>query len=110
VREILRTQLRILSFRFDRSDLSALGPGHLAFGLATAWLAGIGRYWDHPDPHFVQRLGLGSLVIPFVLAGLVFALLYPLRPERWSYSHLLTFISLTSLPALLYAIPVERFM
>lgn len=97
-------------FRFDASDLASLGTPHLVFGLITAWLAGVGRYWDHPDPYLVQRLGLGSLLIPVVLAGLLFALLYPLRPERWSYRHLLTFISLTSLPALLYAVPVERFL
>ena len=108
--EILRTQLRILTFRFDATDLASLEAPHLLFGLATAWLAGLGRYWDHPDPYVVQRLGLGSLLIPVVLSGFLFALLYPLRPERWSYRHLLTFVSLTSLPALLYAVPVERFL
>ena len=110
MRDVLRTQLRILTFRFDDSDLRAFDSRFLLFGLATAWIAGVGRYWDHPDPYLVQRLGAGSLLIPVVLAGLLYLLLYPLRPQRWSYVHVLTFVSLTSLPALLYAIPVERFL
>ena len=97
-------------FRFDRRDLDGFDRRHLVFGLATAWLVGVGRYWDHPDPYLLQRLGVGSLLISIVLSAVLFAMLYPLRPQRWSYSHVLTFISLTSLPALLYAIPVERFL
>jgi hypothetical protein len=110
LRDVLRTQLRILTFRFGQAELGAFDSRLLIFGLATAWLAGVGRYWDHPDPYLIQRLGIGSLLIPIVLSALLYGLLRPLRPERWSYVHLLTFVSLTSLPAVLYAIPVERFL
>jgi hypothetical protein len=33
-----------------------------------------------------------------------------LRPRHWTYRNVLLFITLTAPPALLYAIPVERFM
>jgi hypothetical protein len=34
----------------------------------------------------------------------------PLGPRRWSYLQTVTFVSLTAPPALLYALPVERWM
>ena len=40
----------------------------------------------------------------------MYILLLPLKPRNWSYSNVLIFVCLTSLPAILYAIPVERFM
>ena len=40
-------------------------------------------------------------------SGLIVA---PLRPRNWSFVGVLIFVTLTSLPALLYAIPVEKFM
>jgi len=107
---IARTQLRVLSLRFTRDDLEALGPRHLAYGLLVTWAVGIGRYWDHPDPYLLQSLGLGSLAVMCGLVLLLYLLLLPLRPARWSLGHLFTFVTLTALPALLYAIPVERFM
>jgi hypothetical protein len=39
----------------------------------------------------------------------VWLVVWPLRPKDWSYSKVVTFVSLTSAPAILYAIPVERF-
>ena len=46
----------------------------------------------------------------FVLAAILWLLLAPLRPLNWSYHNVLTFVTLTAPPAILYAIPVERFM
>ena len=80
-----------------------LGPA-----LVATWVVGMGRYWDHPSAHVVQMLGVGSLLYVFVLSSLLWAVIAPLRPERWSYGHALLFVSLTSPPAILYAIPVER--
>ncbi|RUO38653.1 hypothetical protein CWE13_03125 [Aliidiomarina shirensis] len=82
----------------------------MGFGIAAAWLCGIGRYWDNPRAELWQYLGLGSVAYIFVLAFILWALLYPLKPQRWSYKSVLLFVSFTSLPALFYAIPVERFM
>jgi hypothetical protein len=34
---------------------------------------------------------------------------WPLRPKHWSYFRVLAFVSLVSPPAILYALPVEKF-
>jgi hypothetical protein len=107
---IARDQLRVLTLQFTRDDLAGLGPRHLVYGLAITWAVGLGRYWDHPLPYAFQALGLGSPAVMAALGLLIYAVLWPLRPARWSLLHLYTFLSLTSLPALLYAIPVERFL
>jgi len=103
-------QLRILSLRFDAGDLARLDRRHLVYGLLVTWAVGIGRYWDHPDPYLLQSLGLGSLAVMGSFGLVLYLLLWPLRPAGWSLVHLYTFLSLTSLPAILYAIPVERFL
>lgn len=108
--QLLHSNLRVLFFRASAEELQALGRPALMWGLAWTWLAGMGRYWDHPNPHLLQRLGLGSLIYVFVLAAFLWAVLWPLRPKGHSFTRLLTYITLVSPPALLYAIPVERFM
>jgi hypothetical protein len=74
------------------------------------WLAGIGRYWDSPRASTLQHLGLGSLAYVVVLSTFLWLLLMPLYPARWSFREILTFVCAVSPPALLYAIPVEKFM
>lgn len=108
--EVVTTTFRVLFFRPAVPDLRRLGGLYLAFGLFCTWLAGIGRYWDSPRADMWQQAGLGSLMYVFVMAALLWILLFPLRPANWSYQTILIFVSLTSPPALLYAIPVERFM
>jgi hypothetical protein len=107
---IASAQLRVLTLRFTTADLERLGSRHLVYGLCVTWAVGLGRYWDHPEPYLVQALGLGSLLVSCGLALLLYAVLWPLRPARWSLLHLFTFLSLTALPAAVYAIPVERFL
>lgn len=108
--EILRDEWRLLTFR-------SMGPGvrtrywaYLTFGLAATWLAGIGRYWDNPRAFDWQHLGLGSIVYVFVLSAILWLIVWPLRPKAWTYRNVLLFVTLTSPPAILYAIPVEQFM
>lgn len=101
---------RVLTGRFTADDVMSTGPAHLIDGLLFAWLAGIGRYWDNPRASFAQKLGLGSVIYVFALAAFLWLLLLPMRPERWSYVKLVTFIAAVAPPALLYAIPVERYM
>ena len=55
---VLRTAARFLTFRATREELLAVDGRHLAFGLAFTWLAGMGRYWDHPSAHLAQSTGL----------------------------------------------------
>jgi hypothetical protein len=101
---------RLLTFRDPRADLDRHWRAFLAFGLGMTWLAGVGRYWDHPDAHRLQYFGVGSVVYVFVLAALVWVIALPLRPGNWKYRNVLTFITLTSPPALVYAVPVERLL
>jgi hypothetical protein len=102
---------RYLFFLSSRDELTtltwrtALGPA-----LIATWLAGMGRYWDHPSAPLVQMFGVGSVVYVFLLGALVWLVIAPLGPRRWGYLQTVTFISLTAPPALLYAIPVERWM
>jgi hypothetical protein len=107
---IATTALRLLTFRISREELARLDARHLAFGLASAWIVGVGRYWDDPDASLLQHSGVGSVIYVFALTTFLWALIAPLRPENFSYRGLLTFIALTSPPAALYAIPVERFV
>ena len=107
---VIRNTLRILVFRRPSPAIAVSWRGHLAFGLSCTWLAGVGRYWDSPRADWWQHAGLGSLAYVFVLATILWLLLLPLRPARWSFRSVLIFITLTAPPALLYAIPVERFL
>ena len=99
-----------LTFR----GLKLSSPKHvdvfLIAGLIFAWIAGIGRYWDHPSAQLWQYLGLGSVIYVFVLALLIWGIIAPLKPINWRYKDVLTFVALTSPLAWLYAIPVERFL
>ena len=110
VKEILRTQFAFLAFLPIRPDLRQNRGAYLGYVLVVTWLVGIGRYWDHPSAYVWQYAGLGSVVYIFVLSLLIYLVVLPLRPARWSYPLVLVFVGLTSLPAILYAIPVERFM
>ena len=107
---VVRTALRVLAFRADREELVALDRRHLAFGLACTWIVGMGRYWDHPRAVLLQHLGVGSVVYVFVLAALLWFVIRWLGPRDWSYERVLTFVTLTSPPAALYAFPIERFV
>jgi hypothetical protein len=108
--EIVANQIRFLFFRPISPDFKNDGNYYLALGIFTAWLAGIGRYWDNPRAELWQYLGLGSLAYIFVLALILWLLVMPLRPENWSYKNVLTFVGMTSLPGVIYATPVERFL
>lgn len=100
--------VRLLTFRSTREELARFGRLHLAFGILCAWLVGMGRYWDDPRANLAQHLGVGSVVYVFVLAFVVWLIVLPLRPARWSYLNVCAFVALVSPPAILYAIPVER--
>ncbi len=110
LRQILHDEWRFLSFRNTSSGPARHWQAYLAFGLICTWLAGIGRYWDNPRALWWQSLGLGSLAYVGALALLLWLLIWPLKPRHWSLRNVLVFVTLTAPPALLYAIPVERFL
>ena len=110
LRQILSDQIALLTFQPFRPDLRTLYRAYLAYGLVVTWLVGIGRYWDNPNADWWQLAGLGSLAYVFILAALLWIVVAPLRPARWHYREVLLFLTMTSLPACLYAIPVEMMM
>lgn len=110
IKNTISDTFRLLTFQITEQEMAGFTRAHLIFGLVCTWLVGIGRYWDDPKAGILQHLGVGSVIYVFVLAFVLWVLVYPLRPKNWSYFHILTFISLVSPPAALYAIPVENFL
>lgn len=111
IRSIIADEIRLLTFRRPSPAMEENWRPYLVFGLTFTWLAGVGRYWDHPDAQLYQYLGLGSLVYVVCLAMVLWLMVSPLRPgDRWTFRNVLVFLTMTSPPAVLYAIPVERFM
>lgn len=109
-KEVLRQAWRLLTFREARIDLGRLKFAYLSFAIVATWLAGVGRYWDHPSADWWQYAGLGSLAYIGLLSIFLWLVVWPLRPRRWSFLAVFVFVGLTAPPAWLYAIPVERFM
>jgi hypothetical protein len=107
-RGVLPTAARLLSFRLTGAEFGGFNYRHLLFGLLCTWLVGIGRWWDDGGARLLQHAGAGSVIYIFILALLLWLVVLPLKPHGWKYVHVLTFVSLTAPPALLYAIPVER--
>ena len=101
---------RLLTFRISREEILQFNNKHFLIGLIATWLVGIGRWWDDPNASLLQHLGLGSVIYIFLLALFIYILVWPFQAPNWNYKTLLIFISLTSFPAALYAIPVERLM
>lgn len=106
----LRTLARVIFFRASQTEFKQLSSRHLLVGLVCTWLVGIGRYWDNPRVGWLQHLGVGSVVYLFILSLFLWLIIWPLRPRSWSYFRVLTFVSLVSPPAILYALPVEKFV
>lgn len=105
-----KTIIRLLTFRLTRIEMLHFGKQHFIAGLIGTWIVGIGRYWDDPGANLLQHLGLGSVIYIFALALLIWLILLPFNIKEWKYFTVVTFIGLTSFPAIFYAIPVERFV
>jgi hypothetical protein len=101
--------VKLLTFKLTRNEMLEFNNKHLLAGIIGTWIVGIGRYWDDSKASILQHLGLGSVIYIFVLAAFIWLIILPFKIETWSYKTVLTFIALTSFPAVFYAIPVERF-
>ncbi len=110
LRHLVGNQFRLLAFRNVRFELPERRIAYWLYVLLITALVGAGRYWDHPSAYSWQYLGLGSLFYIFLLSAFLYMVILPLRPQRWSYEMVFLFVGFTSLPAILYATPVERFM
>lgn len=106
----LKTIVRLLTFKLTREEMLQFDKSHFIAGLIGTWIVGMGRYWDDDGANLLQHLGLGSVIYIFVLAALIWLILLPFKVEKWNYFIVVTFIGLTSFPAIFYAIPVERFL
>jgi len=108
-KNMYETIKRLLTFKITREEMLQFNKSHLLTGIIGTWIVGMGRYWDDKGASLLQHLGLGSVIYIFVLAAFIWLIIKPFRVENWSYFTVLTFISLTSFPAILYAFPVELF-
>lgn len=105
---LIKTILRLLTFKLTRDEMLQFNQKHFIAGLIGTWIVGMGRYWDDEGASLLQHLGLGSVIYIFVLAAFIWLIIKPFFVENWSYFTAVTFIGLTSFPAILYAIPVEK--
>ena len=108
MKEAFFTAIRLLTFRAGTDELRALNHRHLVFGLLCTWLVGMGRWWEDPKANVWQHLGVGSVAYVFILASFLWLMLWPLIPAHWKLLNVLIFVSLTSPPAILYALPVRH--
>lgn len=107
--ETIMSIVRLLTFKLTRDEMLAFNSKHLIAGFIGTWIVGMGRYWDDARASLLQHLGVGSVIYVFVLAGFIWLILLPFKIDHWIYKTVLTFITLTSFPAIIYAIPVEKF-
>jgi len=110
VKQILSAQFRLLFFRDVPGELGAQRNAFALYVLGVTWLVGIGRYWDSPDANWVQHLGIGSVAYLFVMSVILWCAIQPIAKAPVTISRIFIFVGMSSLPALLYAIPVEMFM
>ena len=106
---ILPTTKRLLTFKLTRAEMLQFYKKHFIAGLIGTWIVGMGRYWDDGGASLLQHVGLGSVIYIFILAAFIWLIVKPFRVDNWNYFTVITFIALTSFPAIFYAIPVERF-
>ena len=107
-KSIFQTIRQLLFFKITKEEFLNLDKRHFFVGLLGTWIVGMGRYWDDPRAEIGQLLGLGSVIYIFALALFIWLIVKPFKVPNWTYFTVLTFISLTSFPAIFYAIPVEK--
>lgn len=107
---LFKTLIKLLTFKLTRDEMLNFNKSHFILGLIGTWIVGMGRYWDDVGANWMQHLGLGSVIYIFVLALFIWLILLPFKIKNWSYFIVVTFIGLTSFPAIFYAIPVEKFL
>lgn len=109
LRTLISKTFLFLAFRNVKIDIPTRPITYGLWVILLAWIAGIGRYWDHPSPSLFELSGLRSVAYIFVLSTVLYLIVWPLKRKRWSWLAVFVFVGLTSPLAWLYAIPVERF-
>jgi len=107
--DAIATAARTIVFRASGNELRSLDRRHLVLGLLLTWLVGVGRWWEDPRARVLQVLGAGSIVYVFLLSLFLWLIIRPLA-ARTRYLNVLTYVTLTAPPAILYAIPVRSWL
>jgi hypothetical protein len=103
-----RTIWRILTFRATPEEIEDNWAALILVGLALTWVVGIGRWWDDPrDIPTFARYGVGSLLYVFGLSTLLWILTAPVTEPRTNWFHVICFVAATSVPGIVYAVPIE---
>lgn len=102
-----RNQLRFVTFRLTAEEMKSLSRDDLKMGLLITWIVGLGRGLSRPDAGFLPQIGIGSVLYVFALSTLLWLLIYPMRKGEWRFEKVLTLVSLTALPGIIYGLPVE---
>lgn len=110
MKEILSAQFLFLIFRKPFETQPKNLKPYFIYVLMVTWIVGVGRYWDSPDANLFQHSGLGSVIYLLIMSAILWVAIFPIARRPISYGDLVLFVGMTSLPALLYAIPVEMFM
>lgn len=107
---VLLDFVRFALFRPIKGDPATHWRTYLVTGLAITWIVGFGRYWDNAEAPPLLRSGATSIVYALVLSAFIWLLVLGLKPQRWSYRNTLLMVTMTALPGIIYAIPVEMLM
>src|SRR5689334_11993983 len=107
--DVIATAARVLTFRATRNELRSFDRRHLFLGFLLTWLVGMGRWWEDPRAGLLQHLGVGSLVYVVILSLFLWLIIKPLA-VRTRYVTVLTYVTLTAPPAILYALPVRSWL
>lgn len=97
---------KILLFKADEKDFQSLSIYTFLLGVLATWIVGVGRWWDNVDADPLKKTGIGSVAYIFVLSQAIWWVNVWFT-ENKNYFKVLTFVSLTSVPAILYAFPIE---
>lgn len=107
---ILADFARFVVFKSPRGNVGADWRIYLGVGLVITWIVGVGRSWDDPNANLFDLSGIGSIIYVFGLGLIIWLIGAPLRPERWTYRNVVLMVTMTALPGLIYAFPIERFV
>jgi len=102
---------RVLTFRLTPEEFDELGFRHFLLGTVTAWAVGFGRWWNRPEDAMpLLRSGIVSVIIVLALGLLLHVVTSVLKPQHRGLLKTTAYVSLTSLPAAVYALPLESWM
>lgn len=107
-REDIQIWVRFLTFRSREEDFFEARWSLLILAILGTWIVGIGRWVTDRDALAIQRTGIGSIAYIVALSTALYVMLWFVSNRKTRYLDMLVVVGMTSPPALVYAIPVER--